>query len=107
MKKLLFLVLLSLLSASFAIAQNKLLTLDDIFNPDAAKRVQFGGRPVAVQWAADGRSFKQLINGRLMRVDAATGQAVPYYDSDRLAAEFQRLGVRQADAVIIANSPTL
>ncbi|MBV9215597.1 MAG: DPP IV N-terminal domain-containing protein, partial [Acidobacteria bacterium] len=88
-------------------AQNKLLTLDDIFNPDASKRVAFGGRPVGVQWAADGRSFKQLINGRLMRVDAATGQAVPYYNSDRLAGELQRFGVKQSDALNIANSPTL
>jgi len=39
-----------------AFAQDKLLTLDDIFSPDLARRVRFGGAPVAAQWAADGRS---------------------------------------------------
>ena len=64
--------------SSTIFAQDKLLTLDEIFNPDAAKRVRFGGMPVSVQWAADGKSFKQVIGGRLMRVAAATSQAVPY-----------------------------
>ena len=67
--------------STVAFAQDRLLTLDDIFSPDLAKRVRFGGTPVAVQWAADGRSFKQVIGGRLMRVDAMTARAEPYLDS--------------------------
>ncbi|HVF47007.1 MAG TPA: hypothetical protein VNA17_05515, partial [Pyrinomonadaceae bacterium] len=74
------LVALVLAFASGSLAQDKLLTLDDIFHPDASKRVRFAGTPVAVRWAADGRSFRQMVNGRMMRVDALTGRAVPYLD---------------------------
>ena len=93
--------------SSTIFAQDKLLTLDAIFNPDAAKRVRFGGTPVSVQWSPDGKSFKQVIGGRLMRVDAATSQAVPYLDTDSLSAALQRVGVKSAEATELANSPFL
>ena len=102
---LLAIALITLSSAVFA--QDKLLTLDDIFSPDSGKRVRFGGMPVAVQWSADGRSFKQPINGRLMRVDAVTGQAVPYFDSASLSSALQRSGVKADEANALANSPFL
>ncbi len=107
MKKLQFLVIALFALSSVVVAQDKLLTLDDIFSPDAARRVRFGGTPVAVQWAGDGKSFKQLVNGRLMRVDAVTGQAVPYFDSASLSAALQRNGVKAEDATAMANSPGL
>jgi dipeptidyl-peptidase-4 len=90
-----------------AAAQDKLLTLDEIFSPDAKVRVRFGGTPVFVQWAPDGRTFRQLINGRLMRVDAMTGQAVPYFDAGSLATALMRTGVKADEASKIANSPAL
>lgn len=107
MKKfhLLLVVIFTLSSAAFT--QDRLLTLDNIFSPDAAKRVRFGGTPVAVQWAQDGRSFKQMVNGRMMRVDAVTGNAVPYFNSDELSAALQRAGVKMEDAAAMANSPAL
>jgi len=107
MKKLQFLVIALFALASVVVAQDKLLTLDDIFSPDPARRVRFGGTPVAVQWAGDGKSFKQVVNGRLMRVDAVTGQAVPYFDSASLSAALQRNGVKAEDAAAMANSPGL
>ena len=107
MKRLQFLAIALFAFASFVVAQDKLLTIDDIFSPDPAKRVRFGGTPVAVQWAADGKSFKQVVNGRLMRVDAVSGQAVPYFDSAQLAAALQRNGVKAEDAAAMANSPQL
>jgi hypothetical protein len=78
MRKLLTFHLIIFALSTLAAAQDKLLTLDEIFSPDAKVRVRFGGMPVFVQWAPDGRSFRQVIGGRLMRVDAASGQAVPY-----------------------------
>lgn len=93
--------------STIAAAQDKLLTLDEIFNPDAKVRVRFGGTPVFVQWAPDGRSFKQVVGGKLMRVDAVSGQAVPYFESDALAAVLQRNGIRPEDAEAIANSNDL
>jgi dipeptidyl-peptidase-4 len=88
-------------------AQDKLLTLDDIFNPDPKVRVRLGGTPVFVQWAPDGKSFRQAIGGRLMRVNAVTGDAVPYFEPGELVAALMRAGVKQADATAIAGSPNL
>lgn len=107
MNKILRFVVVIVAFSSVAFAQDKLLTLDDIFNPDASKRVMFGGKPVFVQWSADGKSFKQTINGRLMRVDAITGQAVPFYDSGALSAALTRGGVKANDADAMANSSML
>ena len=107
MKKLQWLFVVILTFSSVAFAQDKLLTLDEIFSPDTATRVRFGGTPVAAQWSADGRSFKQVVNGRLMRVDAMTGQAVPYFDSFSLAAALQREGVKADEATELANSQSL
>ncbi|QQS32125.1 MAG: S9 family peptidase [Acidobacteriota bacterium] len=101
------LIAIVLLAASSVLAQDKLITLDDIFNPDAGKRVRFSGTPAFVQWAADGRSFRQMVGGRLMRVDAVTGQRVPYYDVDSFVAALTRAGVSADEARAIANSPSL
>ncbi|MFN0141745.1 MAG: S9 family peptidase [Pyrinomonadaceae bacterium] len=107
MKKLnlLFIAIIALSTSVFA--QDKLLTLDDIFSPDASKRVRFGGAPVMPTWAADGKSFKQTINGRLMRVDAVTGNATPYFDSAALAAALMRVGIKADEATAMANSQGL
>ncbi|MEO6655214.1 MAG: S9 family peptidase [Pyrinomonadaceae bacterium] len=107
MKKIQWLVIAIFTFSSVAFAQDKLLTLDDIFSPDSAKRVRFAGTPVAVQWSPDGRSFKQVIGGRLMRVDALTGEAVPYYDSGSLAAALSRVGIKADEASGLANSSSL
>src|SRR5436190_1685316 len=87
-RSLVFLVSLCAFS-SFVRSQDRLLTLDDIFSPDASKRVAFGGRPANITWAADGKSFKETRTGRLVRVDAVSGNAVAYYDSDKLANALQ------------------
>jgi dipeptidyl-peptidase-4 len=107
MKKLQFLVIALIAFSSVALAQDKLLTLDDIFSPDQAKRVMFGGKPMFAQWSADGKSFRQAVNGRLMRVDAMSGQAVPYYDAGSLISALVREGVKADDAKDIANSAGL
>lgn len=101
------LAVLILALTSAAIAQDKLLTLDEIFNPDAAQRVRFGGTPIVVQWSPDGRSFKQTVNGRIMRVDALTGQATPYFDSRSLSIALSRAGIKADEADRIANSQGL
>lgn len=107
MKKIQWLVVALLVFSSAAFAQDKLLTLDDIFSPDAAKRVKFNGNLTTVQWTRDGKAFRQVINGRLMRVDAMSGQAVPYLDSSRLTAALSRSGVGFEEATVMANSMSL
>lgn len=93
--------------STFSFAQNKLLTLDDIFSPDPAKRVRFSGALAQPVWSADGRSFREMRNGRLMRVDAVTGSATPYLDSGKLAAALSRSGMSIEDANAAANSAFL
>jgi dipeptidyl-peptidase 4 len=107
MKKFNLLLIAIITFSSSVFAQDKLLTLDEIFSPDTTKRVRFGGTPVAVQWAPDGKSFKQTINGRLMRVDAGSGQAVPYFDSGALAGALMRVGIKADEATALSNSQGL
>src|SRR5258706_7192818 len=107
MKKVHWLAIAIVSFSYVAFAQNKLLTLDYIFSSDANVRVRFGGMPVSAQWSADGKSFKQAIGGRLMRVDAMTAQAVPYFDSGSLAAALTRAGVKADEATASANSTAL
>ncbi|HMT06686.1 MAG TPA: hypothetical protein PKA82_01695, partial [Pyrinomonadaceae bacterium] len=81
MKKLSLVIAVAFALSSFTFAQDKLLSLDDIFSPDMSKRVRFGGALPQMRWAADGRSFMQIANGKLMRVDAISGQSSAYYDA--------------------------
>jgi hypothetical protein len=84
-----FLTLISLASA--ARAQEKPLTIDDIFDP--AKKVDFGGAPVTgLRWLKDGASY---LHSRvdpatkirtLMRVNALTGEATPFFDAAKMEA---------------------
>ncbi len=104
-----FFSLLTICAFSFVVlSQDKLLTLDEIFSPDASKRVAFGGAPARLSWAADGKSFKEIRGGKLMRVDPDTGNATVYYDSDRFANALQSTaGISQAEATRMANSLTI
>ena len=107
MKKIPSLVVIFFAFSAVAFAQDRLLTLDDIFSPDANKRVKFNGNPMTVQWTKDGKAFRQVINGRLMRVDAMTGQATPYLDTGKLVAALSRAGYKADDLNVVANSPVL
>jgi dipeptidyl-peptidase-4 len=108
MKRAAFLLVSLVAFSSFVFAQNRLLTVDDIYHPDATKRIAFGGSPARVTWAPDGKSFKETRTGKLMRVDAVTGNAVPYFDAERFAAALQRTaGISAAEATRIANSANL
>src|SRR3712207_4797916 len=84
MKKIQWLAVAAILAiASFAVgAQDKMLSIDDIF--DRQKRVNFGGRPTFVQWSKDGRTYKQVQNQKLMRVNALTGEAAVFFDNENL-----------------------
>jgi dipeptidyl-peptidase-4 len=93
--------------SSIASAQDKLLTVDQIFSPDPKVKVRFGGSPTAVQWTRDGKAFKQVQNGVIMRVDAASGQASVLVDNKRLADSLMSAGIKAQDAERIASSPAL
>ncbi len=84
-------------------AQQKLLTIDDIFDP--AKRVNFNGSTPTIRWLKDG-NYYLLTNEssrrdvpRLQKVNAATGEATAFFDAAKMQAAFAALpGVSAGDA---------
>ncbi len=80
-----------LLSALPAVAQDKLLTLDDLYDP--AKRVNFNGSPPAgLSWIDD-----QHYLQRGKKVNALTGQSEPYYDVAKMEAALAKLPAMNAE----------
>src|SRR2546423_2871461 len=88
-------------------AQNKLLTIDDIFDPQ--KRVNFSGTPSVPRWLKDGvhyivTSKDRNAFPRLLKVNAVTGKSEPLYDAAKMQAAFAALpGFSKEDARRLAN----
>ncbi len=100
-------VLLVLVAQSLR-AQNKQLTIDDIFDP--VKKVNFNGSTPTVRWLKDGNHYLLTNEAsrrdvpRLQKVNAATGEAVPFFDAAKMQAAFAALpGVSAQDARQLAN----
>jgi len=100
-------VFLALVTQSLK-AQNKLLTIDDIFDP--VKKVDFNGTTPTVRWLKDGNHY--LITNdaerkdvpRLQKVNAATGATTPFFDVAKMQAAFAALpGVSADSARQLAN----
>ena len=88
-------------------AQNKLLTIDDIFDP--AKRVNFSGTPSTPRWMKDGIHYLVVSKDRnafprLLKVNAVTGAGAPFYDAVKMQAAFAALpGLSKEDARRLSN----
>jgi hypothetical protein len=71
---------------SSVLAQNKLLTLDDLYDP--VKKVDFGTtrstREVTFDWINDTEYVRKGDDGRYYRVQAASGTESPVFDPARL-----------------------
>ena len=106
-KGILFFVGIVLLVAPSIVAQNKQLTIDDIFDPQ--KRVDFNGNPYNPRWMKDGvhytvASKERNAFPRLLKVNAVTGKSEPLYDAARMQAAFAALpGFNKEDARRLAN----
>ncbi|HEX8285573.1 MAG TPA: S9 family peptidase [Pyrinomonadaceae bacterium] len=90
----LLLFALIVLCPAAARGQEKLLTVEDIFDP--AKRVNFSGTPPAgVEWLADGEHYLQAKRGAgattLLRVNARTGESAPFFDAARMEAALAKV----------------
>jgi dipeptidyl-peptidase-4 len=99
---------LLLFLSSAAAAQQKLLTIDDIYDP--AKKVNFSGTVPDIRWLKDGRHYLLANDAsrkdapRLQRVDAVTGEAAPFFDNAKMQRALLTLGgVTEADARSLAN----
>src|SRR5438128_2576876 len=82
-----WLILFLLLFSLPVVAQEKLLTVDDIFDP--AKRVNFNGNPSNPRWLKDGVHYivpskDRNAFPRLLKVNAVTGRSEPFYDAAKM-----------------------
>jgi len=102
-----FLIALVLFVVPSVFAQNKLLTIDDIFDPQ--KRVNFSGTPAVPRWLKDGGHYivtskERNAFPRLLKVNAVTGKSEPLYDAAKMQAAFAALpGFSKDDARRLAN----
>ena len=102
-----FVVILLLCLPALAAAQGKMLTIEDIFDP--VKKVNFSGTPPArIEWLNDGEHYLQARPSdgpvQLMKVDARTGEAVPFFDAAKMEAALAKLqGVTADDARKLAH----
>jgi dipeptidyl-peptidase-4 len=95
---------------SVALAQQKLLTIDDIYDP--VKKVNFSGTVPSIRWLKDGKHYLLTNEAsrtdvpRLQKVDAVSGVTTPFFDNARLQAALRGVGVTEQDAKELANRAT-
>jgi dipeptidyl-peptidase 4 len=114
MRRVVILLIAAVLAADRAAAQQKPLTLDDIYSPGAAAR--FSGRPSArlafaedpwlddthYLWPSDDPSSPEWL-----KVDALSGRAEPLFDRERLIAALMALpGVTRGMTASAPRRPT-
>ena len=108
--RLISILALALFTPFAAFAQQKPLSIDDIFDP--AKRVNFSGNPASPRWLKDGIHYLVASKDRnafprLLRVDAISGKSESFYDAAKMQAAFASLpGVSKDDARRLANQNT-
>lgn len=92
------------------VAQEKYLTLDDLFDPKT--KVNFNGSPpLDLTWLPDGEHYLQrktdppTRSTTLLKVKARTGESTPFFDQDKMQAALARLpGFSPEEAERIVNS---
>jgi dipeptidyl-peptidase 4 len=97
-------LLLLVCCAGVTLGQEKLLTIDDIFDP--VQRVNFSGTPPGnLQWLRDGdyylqsKTDPQTRMSQLLKVNARTGEATPFFDAARMEAALMKIqGMKAEDA---------
>ena len=103
----LLLFALLLLCPQASRAQQKLLTVEDIYDP--VKKVSFSGTPAKERtWLADGEhyleSMKQGDSAALILSNARTGVAVPFFDAAKMESALSKVqGVTAAEAKALAH----
>ena len=102
-----FILTAVLFHVGVVLAQEKQLTIDDIFDP--AKRVNFSGTPANPRWLKDGIHYivvskDRTATPRLLKVNAITGKSEPFYNAVRMEAAFDALsGIGKDVAKRLAN----
>lgn len=105
----LFALLFLFIFTSGISAQDKLLTLDDIYDP--ARRLNPNGTPpLILRWLDDTHYLQRKTDPKtgpvLLRVDALSGQTEPFFDAAKMEAAFAKLpGLSADDAKQIVRGP--
>jgi len=105
------LILVILTLGSAVVAQQKQLTIDDLYDP--VKKVNFNGSVPNIRWLKDGTHYllandpsKKTVP-RLQKVNARTGEATPFLDAAKMEAAFNALGgITTPEAKQLANRGT-
>jgi dipeptidyl-peptidase 4 len=89
-------------------AQDKMLTIDDIFDP--AKRINFSGTVPNIRWLKDGKHYLATNDSsrrdvpRLQKVDAETGETTAFFDAAKMQSAFAGLkGITPENARQVSN----
>jgi dipeptidyl-peptidase-4 len=105
----LFALLFLFIFTSGISAQDKLLTLDDIYDP--ARRINPNGTPPQIlRWLDDTHYLQRKTDPKtgpvLLRVEALSGQTEPFFDTAKMEAAFAKLpGLSADDAKQIVRGP--
>ncbi len=100
-KTILLQVVLVIVTAICVDAQQKLLTVEEIFDP--VKRVNFNGTSPSIRWLKDGKHYLLTNDAtrrdvpRLQKVNAQTGEAVAFFDAAKMQSAFAALPGISAD----------
>lgn len=88
--------LIVLVAVRPTVAQQKMLTIDDLYDPKT--KVNFSGSPpLDLTWLPDGLYYLQrktdpkTTDRELLKVNALTGEATPFFDMAKMEAAFARL----------------
>ena len=103
------LILTLLCFSTHALGQEKLLTIDDIYDP--VKRIKFDGSPLtSIKWLKDSDHYLQSKTdektglSQMLKVNALTGQAVPFLDAAKMEGALARLpGMSAAETKKLAH----
>src|SRR5688500_8359563 len=99
------LLALLVLCPAAAVAQQKALTIEDIYDP--VKRVNFSGSaPSGLVWLNDGEHYLQARREggavTLLKVNARTGESAPFFDAARMEAALAKVpGVTAREARLL------
>lgn len=109
-RRVVLLTIALLLCARAGFAQQRQLTIDDLYDPE--KRINFSGSITPVRWLSDGQHYLQW-NGDakrgaigLMKVDAVSGTFQPFHDAAKMAAALTAAGLTENEAKALANLPS-
>src|SRR5205085_6747167 len=104
------LALLLLACSSGAWAQEKLLTIDETY--DRVNKVSFSSTSITRRWLNDGTHYLQTNppqsgKPRILKVNALTGEAIPFFDAAKMEKAFAALAdISAQDAKRLASQGT-